>query len=288
MIKIPFTCCLLGLLVSCTGSYNQKVSDDTTVVRVDTNVVSVEEEPEPLIVAEEIIPATADESFADFFYNFASDEAFQKSRIVIPLSYYEGSQVKRYTREGWPFDPLFSREGVYTTLFDTEEDMELEKDTSAHSVQVDWMRLDTRSMKRYYFERKQDCWYLEAVNVSSIPPLEEKMKNKEDFFEFYRQFVEDSVFQRERLNDPLLFVTADPDDEFQIIETTLDLGQWFAFRPPMSLNSLTNIRYGQKDMPGSPVKIVEFKGFGNGFSNVLHFRRRHGIWKLVKFEDLSD
>ena len=37
---------------------------------------------------EPMVPATADESFADFFYNFASDEKFQLSRIVFPLPYY--------------------------------------------------------------------------------------------------------------------------------------------------------------------------------------------------------
>ena len=39
---------------------------------------------------------------------------------------------------------------------------------------------------------------------------------KEDFFEFYERFANDSVFQLSRLHEPLKFVTADPEDEFQI------------------------------------------------------------------------
>mgnify|MGYP000040150511 CR=1 FL=1 len=35
-------------------------------------------------------------------------------------------------------------------------------------------------------------------------------------------------------------------------------------------------------------KVVEFKGFGNGFSNTLYFERRENIWQLIRFEDLSD
>ena len=285
MVRIIFACGLLLMTASCGGQKNRDVSADDSAVMVDTNEVVREEEPDLLVVAEEVIPATADESFADFFYNFASDKDFQLNRIVTPLPFYEGERVERFTRGSWRFDPMFSREEVYTVLFDTEEDMELEKDTSAHSVQVDWLYLEDRKIKRYYFERKQDSWFLEAINIEKMKKEEDE---KEDFFDFYRKFVADSIFQRRRLNDPLLFVTADPEDEFQIIETILDEGQWFAFRPPMPRNRLTNIRYGQKDVPDSRAKIVEFKGFGNGFSNVLHFHCRQGIWKLIKFEDLSD
>ena len=39
-------------------------------------------------------------------------------------------------------------------------------------------------------------------------------------FEFYERFANDSVFQLSRLHEPLKFVTADPEDEFQILETT--------------------------------------------------------------------
>lgn len=49
--------------------------------------------------------------------------------------------MKRIQKEEWKHDPLFSREQAYTVLFDKEEDMEMEKDTSMHSVQVDWIFL---------------------------------------------------------------------------------------------------------------------------------------------------
>ena len=280
-----FMCCLLGLLVSCGQQKRKGTQAEQSVVMSDTMAVNSEEDSDSLIVVEECIPVTADESFVDFFYNFASDEAFQRNRIVFPISYYREDKVDRFSKEDWVYDPLFSNEEVYTVMFDTEEDMELEKDTSAHSVQVDWISLDSLATRRYYFERKQDMWYLEGINEDKLKAYEGKGEN---FLDFYLKFVEDSVFQAERVRDPLLFVTADPEDEFQIIETTLEKGQWFAFRPPLPKNKLTNIRYGQANVPDSPVKIIELKGFGNGFSNVLHFHRRQGIWKMTKFEDLSD
>ena len=275
----------MGFLFSCGGQQKRVETVEQSAQIVDTMEVVPEIEEDTLIVAEEVIPLTADESFVDFFYNFASDEIFQRSRILFPLPFYRENQFERYQKEDWQYDPLFSKEEVYTVMFDTEEDMEFEKDTSSHSVQVDWMCLDSLAIKRYYFERKQDRWFLEAINADKIKNYEGE---QEKFLDFYTRFVEDSIFQAERVHDPLLFVTADPEDEFQIVETTLEKGQWFAFCPPLPKNELTNIHYGQSNVPNSPMKIIELKGFGNGFSNVLHFHRRQGIWKLVKFEDLSD
>ena len=111
---------------------------------------------------------------------------------------------------------------------------------------------------------------------------------KEDFFEFYERFANDSVFQLSRLHEPLKFVTADPEDEFQILETTLEAGQWFAFQPVLPRENLTNVNYGQNENVHSNTKVIEMKGFGNGFNNTLYFERRHGLWKLMQFEDLSD
>ena len=57
---------------------------------------------------------------------------------------------------------------------------------------------------------------------------------------------------------------------------------------PMLKERLTNVHYGQKEMPDTNQKIIEFKGFGNGFSNTLYFEYHGGKWILMKFEDLSD
>lgn len=123
--------------------------------QIDSIKVHPDSIQDSTVVVEEQVPAAADESFADFFYNFASDEAFQRTRVVFPFSLYKGKQVTRIQKADWKFDPLFSREPAYTVLFDKEEDMEIEKDTSLHSVQVDWIFLTDRRIKRYYFQRKK-------------------------------------------------------------------------------------------------------------------------------------
>ena len=287
MKKIVFGCCLLVMATTSCGGSKKKIDPFETLTQqidslsagMDTNVVDTAP------VRPEVIPATADESFADFFYNFASNERFQHSRIVFPISYYKGKEVTRIAKDEWKYDPLFSREPVYTVLFDKEEEMEMEKDTAVRSVQVDWIYLKDRKVKRYYFQRINDSWFLEAINKEKLAHVE---GGREDFFDFYYRFANDSVFQSERLANPLSFVTVDPEDEFQILETTLDEGQWFSFRPPLMKERLTNVHYGQEAVPDTDTKIIEFKGFGNGFSNTLYFECQGGEWWLMQFEDLSD
>lgn len=273
------------LAASCGGGKKKVDPFETLTKQIDSLTVGNDTLQEESQEVEDVVPATADESFADFFYNFASDERFQRSRVKFPISLYKGDRVERMSKDEWVYDPLFSRDPVYTVLFDKEEDMEMEKDTAVHSVQVDWIYLKDRRVKRYYFERVSDCWYLEAINKEKLASSSE---GREDFFDFYNRFANDSVFQRERLHDPLGFVTVDPEDEFQILETTLDEGQWFSFRPPLLKERLTNVHYGQKEVADTDRKIIEFKGFGNGFSNTLYFEYRNGKWMLMKFEDLSD
>lgn len=286
MKKLFWGCLAVLLLASCGGKKSKINPFEVLTQEIDSVKSSSDSIPTDTIVEpEEVIPATADESFADFFYNFASDKEFQQSRIIFPLSFYKGKAVDRISKEEWKYDPMFSRLPVYTLIFDKEEDIEVEKENKVRSVQVEWIYFRDRRIKRYYFERKKDSWYLEGINVQS---MRQPAEGVEDFYSFYGKFVADSTFQSERLASPLRFVTPDPDDEFQILETVLEEGQWFAFRPPMLKDFLTNVRYGQSDSPASKTKVIEVKGFGNGFNNMLCFERIDGLWKLVRFEDLSD
>ena len=240
-------------------------------------IEEVEEEP--------IIPASADESFADFLYNFALDERLQLRRIIFPLPYYMDSRKDSIVKENWVHDPLFSQQEFYTMLYDRLDDAELEKDTASTSVRIEWIDLKDRKMKRYYFERLYGWWKLEAIDDATMPKEE---TGQEDFFEFYERFANDSLFQAERVVDPLPFVAPDPEDDFLILETTIQKSQWFAFQPKLPRKHLTNVNYGQRLEQKSRTRIIELRGFGNGFSNTLYFRCRNGVWKLTRFEDLSN
>ena len=280
---------LLLMVVSCVGQQkrSESLSDEQGIelVQADSVLASDEGLSDTLIVVDEVVPTTADPSFIDFLYYFTSDEEFQHSRIQFPVSFYDETAVTRLTSDEWVFDPMFDSDQLYTVIFDKEEDLELENGSSTTSVQIDWIYLSDYHIRRYYFELKDDRWYMEAVNKEKMTRT---TLGREDFYDFYHRFASDSSFQSERLSEPLLFSTVDPEDEFSVLETTLERGQWFAFRPPMPTEKLTNIRYGQKETDESNTKIVEFKGLDNGLSNTLYFRRVHGKWKLYKFEDLGD
>ena len=286
MRKLIYVVFMLLFVSGCTGNMKKSDSSDSLSQQVDSlslNKDSIQDSAEEAV--EDTIPASADESFADFFYNFAIDNELQLSRIVFPLSYYKDNKKELIQEKQWKYDPMMSNSPSYTVFFDDVSQIEIEKDTSISSVKVEWMFLKNNKIKTYYFERIKGEWKLEAIDIKEMEKVEE---DKEDFYEFYKKFAADSIFQEERLATPLKFVTVDPDDEFQILETTLEQGQWFAFKPELPSNYLTNVIYGQTLSNKSNSRIMELKGFGNGFNNTLYFERRNGKWKLTQFEDLSD
>ena len=285
MKKLIVAICLLVWLASCGGGKKQTAVQEEDMVSVDSMeivadsllVEDMEEEPE--------VPVSADESFADFLYNFALDEKLQLRRILFPLPYYMDNKKDSIEKEEWVHDPLFSQQEFYTMLYDNLDDSELEKDTASTSVRIEWIDLKANKMKRYYFERLYGWWKLEAIDDATMTKEE---NGQEDFYEFYERFANDSLFQAERVADPLPFVAPDPDDEFEILETTIQKSQWFTFQPQLPTEFLTNVNYGQRLDRNSRVRIIELRGFGNGFCNTLYFRCRNGEWKLTKFEDLSN
>ena len=283
MKKLLWSVALLSVLQSCGGGKqpadtDQSVAasaDSTEVCLSDTLMIAEAEEEKPA-------PVEADGVFDDFIFSFASDAALQRQRTQFPLPYYNEDVATKIEEKAWRHDSLFSQQNYYTLLFDNEEEMELVGDTALSSVQVEWIYLDTRKVRRYYFERIKGMWMLEAINLRR---MEEVAGEDEDFVDFYARFVTDSVYQSRHIRQPLRFVTIDPDDEFSILETTLDLNQWYAFNPLLPTDKLSNICYGQKNEDHSRSKILKVNGIGNGFSNIFYFRKRGGEWELYKYED---
>lgn len=281
-MKKVFSGLLLLLFIAGCGN-KQKTSDPFAAL---TQMVdSARQQPDSLqqpVEDESPKPIEADELFDDFIFNYASDDALQRQRTIFPLPYYKDDIPVKIEKKYWEHDYLFSQQSYYTLLFDREEDMDMVGDTALTSVQVEWVYLKTRMIKKYYFERIKGAWMLEAINLRKI----EKGEN-EDFVDFYARFVTDSVYQSKHIHTPLKFITIDPDDEFSILETTLDLNQWYAFRPILPTDRLSNINYGQKNEDQSTTKILKVNGIGNGYSTVFYFRKKRGEWELYKYEDTS-
>lgn len=272
---------LFVVLVSC-GNKKTKIDPFVSLTSMMDSANHKADTLQRTKVKEQSKPTEADELFDDFIFNYASDDILQRQRTVFPLPFYNRDTPMKIEERFWKHDYLFSKQNYYTLLFDEESDLELVGDTALKSVQVEWIYLKTRMVKRYYFERKQGMWMLEAINLREI----EKGEN-ENFVDFYTRFVTDSVYQSKHISHPLRFITIDPDDDFSILETTLDVEQWYAFRPTMPEDRLSNINYGQKNEDLSNTKILKVNGIGNGYSNIFYFRKRAGEWELYKYEDTS-
>lgn len=266
---------------------NKKRQVEPTVVLSDTvdSIDSIEEDTVFAIDSvEAALPVVGDESFNDFIYVFAADTAFQRNRIIFPLPYYEEDTPLKIEKKDWVHDALFMKQNYYTLLLDKEEELDHVHDETQTSVQMEWVFMKSRIVKKYYFERVDGRWMLEAINKRPV------MKNRRaEFVDFFARFATDSLYQIKHVREPLTFVTTDPDDDFSIIETTLDIDQWLAFKPVLPDEKLSNIIYGQEITNESPYKILLLKGIGNGFLNTLFFRLKpNGKWELYKFEDTSN
>lgn len=281
MKKIVLGFLLLAFFISC-GNKQAKIDPFVTLTSMVDSVSHRVDTLQEVEVRGVSKPMEADELFDDFIFNYALDDTLQRQRTVFPLPYYNRNIPTKIEEHFWKHDYLFAKQSYYTLLFDEEDDLDLVGDTTLKSVQVEWIYLKTRMVKRYYFERKKGMWMLEAINLREM----EKGEN-ENFVEFYTRFVTDSVYQSKHISHPLQFVTIDPDDEFSILETTLDMNQWYAFRPVMPADRLSNINYGQKNEDLSNTKILKVNGIGNGYSNIFYFRRQDGEWELYKYEDTS-
>lgn len=281
MRKLGLGLYLLVFLMSC-GNKKTKIDPFVTITdQVDSVLHKVDTVPQPK-VKEEPKPIEADESFDDFIYNYASDDALQRQRTKFPLPFYDVDTPVKIEEEDWEHDYLFTQQSYYTLLFDKEDDLDLVRDTALTSVQVEWIYLQTRMVKKYYFERVKGAWMLEAINLRKLEKADD-----DDFVAFYTRFVTDSVYQSRHISEPLQFITIDPDDEFAILETTLDVNQWYAFRPVLPVERLSNINYGQENKDDSNAKILKVNGIGNGYSNLFYFRKRGKEWEMYKYEDTS-
>lgn len=283
MKRILWGGALLMLLAACTPNKMKTSPFDGLTNLVDSAAHVRAADSADIMRDEQTVAVSAGvEQFDDFIFNFASDPVLQRQRIEFPLSYTVDRDVRKISEKEWKHDYLFTKQNYYTLLFDREKEMDVVGDTSQISVQVEWIFLKTHQLKSYCFERKQGTWRLVAVQSRPI------VKGINDnFVEFYTRFATDSVYQLKHVCNPLQFVTIDPDDEFSILETTLDANQWMAFRPVLPADKLSNINYGQKNEDLSHTKILKVNGIGNGYSNIFYFRKRKGEWELYKYEDTS-
>jgi hypothetical protein len=224
-----------------------------------------------------------DEFFGDFIFSFIQDRRLQVERVRFPLKYVKMTAGKQITsvieKNAWKHERIFVSPEYYTVLFNNEDQMELENSTETKVVDIEKINLKKNFIKVFHFEKVNGLWMLcqESEHPMGQSPLAE-------FLDFYRKFASDSLMQRKAIEDPLRFVTADPENDFGTIEGTLSVDQWFAFKPVLPENEITNIRYGQSYKNPNHIVFVK-RGISNGMLDVLTFTKKDGQWKFVSYEN---
>ena len=222
------------------------------------------------------MPQAADELFDDFLFNFVANRRLQMERVVFPLTVTRNGDTTQTQRQDWQMERFFMRQGYYTLLFGSKGEMAMMNDTSLTQAVVEKIYFNTGAVIQYQFHRLRGAWMLTEVDTQPIAA-----NPNASFLEFYHQFVTDSVFQSQSLEETVQFVGPDPDDDFQQMEGFLTPDTWPAFAPELPDKMLYNIVYGSR-RPRTDNMIFVMRGIANGLELELTFKHRGDKWRLAK------
>ncbi len=265
------------LLLSCGGGARRDtektVSAEDSVVWGDSMLVDITDEP---------VVHNIDGSFEDFIIQYSYDPELQKERTKFPLPYTASGKDTTLTWADWEKNPLLADVEIYSTIYEREADMEAEKDTALSRVVVEVFALEADAVSEYTFVREAGKWQLARVDEKAL-----KASPDHDFVKFYERFVGDSLYQSRHVQNPLVFLTTDPEDDFSVIEATIDVEQWFAFALPLPGKELVHLDYGVK-MHRRGQRVLTVKNVVEGTCCTLFFKRMADGWMLDKYEDVSN
>lgn len=269
---------LTVLMFSCKGKQTNDTAEDVPQDSTDTTVVqdSVGVDTLEQLIAETPMPRAADELFDDFLFNFASNRKLQMERVLFPLLTVKGNDTTRVEKDRWKMERFFMRQDFYTVLFDNERQMELVRDTSVSEAKVEKIYFNTGAVVQYMFRRIKGAWLLIEQKTEPIAS-----NRNASFLNFYHQFVTDTVFQTESLDETVQFVGPDPDDDFAQMEGILTPDTWPAFAPELPDRMIYNITYGKPGAKSDKIIFV-MRGIANGMELEMTFRQRGGRWQLMK------
>jgi len=272
-------CCTMGCKDKKpeTDALTQDTVPVDTVPKDTLPIDTIPDSPRDSLIAATPMPKSADELFDDFLFNFTANKKLQYERIKFPLKVLEGEKESFIEMKDWKIEKFFMNQEFYTLIFDNEKQMNLLKDTTIGHVVIEKIDLRNKRVEQHVFDRENGLWMLTEIcrNTTYQNP------NK-SFLDFYAQFVADSVFQVESMDDMVQATLPDPDDDFAMIEGEFSPEQWPDFRPVvLPQDSLYNILYGQKYTKSSQ-KILVLRGIANGLESEMTFKVKDGKWKLVK------
>lgn len=229
------------------------------------------------IIEEEKLPATADELFDDFFFNFAVSKKIQKERIIFPLKVLSGSSEKIIDKEKWQTEHFFIGQGYYTLIFHKASQIGLVKDTTIHNVVVERINVKRNNVTQWHFVKNRGLWKMDNIRYLKVSEYQDA-----EFVKFYNHFVTDTAFQQSSLAESVSFTGPDPEDDFSTMTGNILPEQWPMFAPWMPSGVLYNIVYGDKPYPNTNIRFFYIRGIANGLQTDLVFTKKGRSWKLEK------
>ncbi len=276
MDRLMFVCMLLCVvLFSCKENKGKQ-----TVAVVQENLAvedSIEWEPDTLeLFEEEVLPVSADYLFNDFFYNFASDMDFQRQRIVFPVRCENCDTVVKCSRAEWNDELVV--DDYYTILYEREEEIAYQQDTSVSEVTVERINLDINEVDFFLFSRIEGKWLMTGVRHEPIPET-----SNSDFLEFYHTFSSDSVLRAGHIADPVRFILSSEEEGVDDEVQELNADEWNEVVEDLSIpaHTIVNINYGQTCISRNS-KLLLVAGISNGLSMRYRFTKIDGRWMLVE------
>jgi prepilin-type N-terminal cleavage/methylation domain-containing protein len=152
------------------------------------------------------------------------------------------------------------------------------QDTSVNDVTVECIFFNCDSVKQYVFKRIEGRWNLTQLNWKSF-----QQHPDGNFYAFYKQFANDSIFQGKRIRKSFEFKTYDEVMNEEIMGE-VDAEAWWDYSPELPKDMLTNINYGHTS-PTSRERHLIITSPSAGMSSTLKFRMIKWQWKLVGLEN---
>ena len=271
------TLCAATMFFS-TGCTDKRPSGNDTLS--DSLVIdSIQPDSMEALIEDAPMPKTADELFDDFIFNFAANRKLQRERTDFPFPVTSYGKQSTIDKDKWSIERFFMRQGYYTLIFNSMQQLSLCKDTAVSSASIEKINFAKRQIQEWQFNRVNGLWRLQGMTISSL-----KSHPDASFLNFYERFATDSAFQYNSLAELVNVTCPDPDDDFSTMSGDVMPEQWPAFAPWMPSGTLYNIHYGKEPYKKSSTRVFVIRGIANGLETELTFKRNGNSWMLVKME----
>lgn len=277
MKNTSFLSILLPLFfIICIASCSEVKKGESAVSIVDK--ISMQKDSFALPAEEHPLSRNNDGVFDDFFYNFVVDEDFRLKRIHFPLPNVHFGQCTAIKQNEWKNAAPIDECNIYAILYSSHSDFGAEKDTTIREVEVDIIHLKNDRIQQLFFECQDNKWMLCKMRTMIT-----RAHTNNNFFDFYRDFANDTTFQQQHIKNPFHFKT---EDEYsnESIEGSVNAEAWTEYSPELPKDILVCINYGKKNHTSNE-RFLILSDLSAGLSTTLRFKKMRNSWMLTNLEN---